>query len=477
MGGLGWARVTIRSNWNEIASACTGCRDAPLTGTRANAHVLVTNSRHVLPMNADIVPLRSWFDRIAGRQRPTLLPPLTELSLGPVLAVQTAIAPETAAQTPSEAPAHYLFTPPGLTVLAEIDFGEHGNSEGYRLGGWSSQEADFIWGEGQSSEIRLPETQGWSDVLLELDLFPCILPPYRTVQRLHIRSGEQEIGRIDVTTSGIVTIVPPPQLDWASLARLTFIHPDGIVPADFHGRTDGRCLSIAVRRIVFRGRRAPQASDLLDKDMILKFEGLGGTSQGCEFGLVQREFGAEPVGLLRWTGMTAESLAAALEADFEGVGTPEQTILDYFQWPTHREYRTEDRRFLINMHTWVREDEKPYDAMFQMMCRRLAFLRDKLLDDLSRAEKIFVFKMGDRICSNEEIARIHAALRRHGPNTLLYVRIADGAHPGGTVEQVQDGLLIGYISHFNQSPDGEVRPAAFDEWRTICREALRIEGK
>jgi len=428
-------------------------------------------------MNADIVPLRSWFGRLAGRQRAALLPPLTELSLGPAIVVPEAMAPEADAQAESGVPAHHPPMPPCLTVLADIDFGEGGNSEAYRLGGWSNQEPDFIWGEGQSSEIRLPETLGWSEVLLELDLFPCILPPYRTVQRLRLRSGEREIGGLDVTTSGTVTIVPPPGLDWASLHKLTFIHPDGIVPADFHGRTDGRCLSIAFRRIVFRGRRAPQAGELSDKEMILKFEGLGGTSQGCEFGLVQREFGAEPVGLLRWTGMTALSLAAALEADFEGVGTPEQTILDYFQWPTHREYRTEDRRFFINMHTWVKEDEKPYDAMFRMMCRRLTFLREKLLDDLTRAEKIFVFKMGDHICTTEEIGRIHAALRRRGPNTLLYVRIADDAHPSGMVERIRDGLLIGYISHFNQSPDGEVRPVAFDEWRAICREALRIEGK
>jgi hypothetical protein len=416
-------------------------------------------------MNADIIPFRSWFGLLTGRQE------------------HAAPAPEPEAQKASHVPAHYQAMPPGLIILADIDFAEHGNNGGHLLDGWSHQEPHFRWGEGQSSEITLPETRGWSDVWLELDLFPCILPPYRTVQRLRLRSGSQEIGSADVTTPGIVTIVPPPGLDWASLQTLTFHHPDGIVPADFPGRTDGRCLSIAVRRIVFRGRRAagqtrpvlaPAAGEVSDTDLILQFEGLGGTCQGCEFGLVQRELGAEPLGLLRWTGMTASSLAAALEADFEGVGTPEQTVLDYFQWPTHREYRTEDRRFLISMHTWVREDEKPYDAMFKMICGRLVFLRDKLLEDLTKASKIFVFKMGDHICTTEELARIHAALRRRGPNTLLYVRIADDSHASGTVEWMMDGLLIGYISHFNQSPHGEVRPPAFDEWRAICREAYRL---
>ncbi len=227
-------------------------------------------------------------------------------------------------------------------------------------------------------------------------------------------------------------------------------------------------------RVVPDAAPLPDSADLPDKDLVLQFEGLGGTAQGCEFGLFQRELGAEPLSLLRWTLMNAETLADALESDFEGVGTPEQTVLDFFEWPDYREYCTADRRFLMKMHTWVKEDEKPFDPMFQMMCRRLTFLRDKLLDDLAAAGKIFVFKMGDRMCTPAQVARIHRALRRHGPNTLLYVRLADHAHPDGTVEQVQEGLFIGYISHFNQAPDGKVRKLARDSWLAICRETYRI---
>jgi hypothetical protein len=299
-----------------------------------------------------------------------------------------------------------------------------------------------------------------------------------------------------VLTSGRVTIVSPPTLDWSKIRSLTLIHPDGIVPGELPGSTDGRCLSIALRRLTFLSPHArdrygeannesepplPRAAQrdnpiegpLSDRDMILQFEGLGGTSQGCEFGLVQRALGAEPLSLLRWTHMDADALTAALEADFEGVGTPAQTVLDYFEWPTCREYRTSDRRFLMSMHTWVKEDEKPYDAMFEMMCRRLTFLRGKLLDDLANADKIFVFKMGNTVCTAGQIARMHRALRRHGPNTLLYVRVADDAHPNGAVDIVQDGLMIGYISQFNETPDGQPRKPDVGSWRVICREAHR----
>jgi hypothetical protein len=420
-----------------------------------------------------------------GRDRP---PPAHTQEAAPLAALGTlGLVPANAAPA-AVAPADHPDEAPELDVLADIDFSETGGANSFLADGWSHQEPLFIWALGQTSEIVLPDTSGWSDVTLDLHLFPCILPPYRTVQRLRLRADGVEIGQAEIEAPCRVTIASPQGMNWGRLNRLTVIHPDGIVPSELPGETDGRCLTLAFQRLTFRGRRlagaagdmvpkqasTPEDADVSDKDMILQFEGLGGTAQGCEFGLLQRELGAEPLSLLRWTLMNAESLAEALESDFAGVGTPEQTMLDYFEWPDFREYCTEDRRFLMKMHTWVREDEKPFDAMFKMMCRRLTFLRDKLLDDLAAAGKIFVFKMGDRMCTPEQVARIHQALRRHGPNTLLYVRLADHEHPDGTVEQVQEGLFIGYISHFNQAPDGQARKLARASWLAICRETHRI---
>ena len=70
------------------------------------------------------------------------------------------------------------------------------------------------------------------------------------------------------------------------------------------------------------GSDAQTSTDRMRK-LILNFESLGGTKLGCEFGLFQREYGAEPLGLLRWTDITPEALARALSDKFEGVGDPE----------------------------------------------------------------------------------------------------------------------------------------------------------
>ncbi len=62
------------------------------------------------------------------------------------------------------------------------------------------------------------------------------------------------------------------------------------------------------------------------QDLMLRFAALG---DNCEFGLVQRQAGAEPLGLLRFAGfhIPAERrlgrLIEALDREFEGVGRPE----------------------------------------------------------------------------------------------------------------------------------------------------------
>ena len=110
--------------------------------------------------------------------------------------------------------------------------------------------------------------------------------------------------------------------------------------------------------------------------------------------------GAEPIGLLRWSNMTAKSLAEALETEFDGVGSPKETVLDYIKHQDgHLEYATANRRLGMEMHTWVASDQVPYDKMFEDSCKRLTLLRRKLIEDLRGGQKLFVFKMGDKTCN------------------------------------------------------------------------------
>lgn len=211
-------------------------------------------------------------------------------------------------------------------------------------------------------------------------------------------------------------------------------------------------------------------------EIITKFESLGGTGQGCEFGLVQRAFGAEPLGLLRWSYIDVDGIIAALDADFDGLGTPEQTEM-YFGRSgnqTNPEYVVRDRRYQMAMHTFVKKMDVSWDAMYEQSCRRLAFLKQKLLEDFEECEKVFVYKKAERDLSSEEIDRMYSLVRRHGENSLLYVRYADADHPIGTVVLAKPGLILGYIDHFNVRPSGEIHPPNLSAWEAICRKTHEL---
>jgi len=209
---------------------------------------------------------------------------------------------------------------------------------------------------------------------------------------------------------------------------------------------------------------ADRQGDLLN--LMMSFEGLG---DNCEFGLVQRRFKAEPLGLLRWTGIGTEQITRALENRFPSTGDPENT------WMTVSpggEYYVRDRVNQFFMHTFIQAKDSDADAQLRLQCRRLRFLREKLLRDLQEAEKIFVYKPRAGLISDDELRALRAAVRSYGPTNLLCIRMEDAEHPNGVVEWVDEGLLLGYIDRL--SPQANASEVAYDSWLAICQKARRL---
>ncbi len=202
--------------------------------------------------------------------------------------------------------------------------------------------------------------------------------------------------------------------------------------------------------------------------LLLGFESLG---QDCEFGLVQRRYGAEPLGLFRWNSCNTDLLIEASDVAFEGMGEPEHTVMAL--WDDY-EYYLADRRWGFGFHTWISRHEVDRDQLFAKMCRRIGFLRTKLMDDLASGNKIFVHKtfamdLGD-------VRRLLASLRAHGPVRLLWVRSLDltpkADQPLGTVEEIEPGLYAGFVSKFGNAP--RVWQIPFEEWVQICHAAASM---
>jgi tetratricopeptide (TPR) repeat protein len=190
--------------------------------------------------------------------------------------------------------------------------------------------------------------------------------------------------------------------------------------------------------------------------LFMKFESVGDT---CEFGIVQRRFGAEPISLLRWSNINPSNLIKGLDNQFEGVGEHETTVVE----ASHGEYVTRDTVYQIFSHTFTPQTSERPEKFAAQHLKRLKFLRRKLVADLATGEKILVYKCNQGL-TDTQISAIHAAIRRYGEHTaLLCMRLQDEGHPTGTLEEVGYGLFVGYIDRFS-TVDINV-----DAWIDACR--------
>jgi hypothetical protein len=172
-----------------------------------------------------------------------------------------------------------------------------------------------------------------------------------------------------------------------------------------------------------------------------RFESLG---DDCEFGLVQRIFQADALGLLRWARTLPDDILKALGARFEGVGDPDNTIIRI----QGNEYMTEDRRWAMVSHTFTPPSMVAAEEFAQEQYRRLQWLRRKLLDDLTAARKIFLYKTENS--SDADIVSIYEALQQYASDiSLLFVRRQDQSHSAGTVARIAGNLFVGYMDKFS----------------------------
>jgi tetratricopeptide (TPR) repeat protein len=220
-------------------------------------------------------------------------------------------------------------------------------------------------------------------------------------------------------------------------------------------------------------RVAPRVfeADYSPEELLMRFEGLG---SGCEFGLVQRHYGAEPPGLLRWGVIPPLSLANALNAKFAELGDPEKVQL--YEFGDSKEFFFRDTRYNMEMHTFVPARSENYGQVLAQQCRRAKYLKRKLLEDLEAGEEIFVYKRHVGVLSDDEVNPIYQALRRYGRNTLLCVFPEQlPGLPNGTVEARAEGLMYAYVDALSQTsfaPEIKYRSwlgvlrTAHDLWRS-----------
>jgi len=219
---------------------------------------------------------------------------------------------------------------------------------------------------------------------------------------------------------------------------------------------------------VVSGAKPAADRDISTAELMLAFESIG---ERCDFGAVQRKYGVEPLGLLRFGASKYDALLAALADRFAAIGSVEDTGFELY----NGEIILIMKKYGLVFHTFVDQNElateEKRDRFRQQQRRRLSFLRDKLIADLEEPEKIYVYSSDERV-SDADVSRLFGALRVYGPNTLLYLRPATKTHPEGTVEPMGDGLYVGYFDRLVDFVGGS--QPSFELWRQLCERTYRL---
>ncbi len=203
-----------------------------------------------------------------------------------------------------------------------------------------------------------------------------------------------------------------------------------------------------------------------DRELVLKFESVG---DNCEFGLVQRLVGAEPLGLLRFAGAPLRNLVRALAARFAYIAEPRHVRIQ----PENGEYMVKLTKYDFTYHAHVKIGEMAPDDLHKQQCRTAGFLARKLIDDLENPTKILVFRQNEALSAGD-LVDLRMALSAYGPSILLWVQQACPGHPPGSVEMVDDRLLVGYVRRLARRET--VPDLDLESWLAVLRRAYAMSA-
>lgn len=202
------------------------------------------------------------------------------------------------------------------------------------------------------------------------------------------------------------------------------------------------------------------------RQLMLRFQSLG---EGCEFGAVQRHFGAEPPDLLRWSTLEFDGLVAALNARLDQFGERANSDLIV---AADGEYLVQDKRWMLAVHTFRFAGQVDGDTVLGETCERIKSTCGAFLAALAAAEQVFVYHCAG--LDADQLDRLHHALRAFGPVRLLCVQPAAPTAP--THFQGRAGELIalgadrhvGFVERLGTKGPSGRWDIAYEDWLSIC---------
>ena len=379
-----------------------------------------------------------------------------------------------------------------MKLAACLTFGREGNSRAHQADGFAEPEDGFTWSTGQASRLHVTAPTG-DELLLELALNPFVVPGRLEAQRLAVDVNGHRVADERLRGEGTVAWRIPAQARRPE-GRMDIVlrHEEARSPASLGvAPGDTRVLGFMLRTLrvlcvpparpadvtvlpprAWRADRAAMMRDVAEGTglapdaLAMCFESLG---HNCEFGMMQRHVGAEPLDLLRFAGITLDDLLAGLRCGFAGAG---EDVVVRTAPGAHgaAEYLVHDDRHRIGLHTFDLTTDASPEQVRARHGGRLRFLHRLFLERLRSGERIYVFqRVGQMTLS--QARPLLALLRSYGPNSLLYVDETPGM-PSGAVAQLEDGLFYGRLDRL--APADALDTLDLAGWLSLCANAHRL---
>jgi hypothetical protein len=361
---------------------------------------------------------------------------------------------------------------------------ESSNAEPYLGEGWHGAEVRHRWTDGLRSVVRLPPFRAQPWFLLTLQGWALELGGVSQTLSIALNGTKLRRARLDGGTPRAMAVS-------GGLIRgdgeniLTFEHPEAVRPSEAQpGNKDTRMLAFAFQRLDFEPLDeplslaprllppAPASEDAAEAKAVAEtFQSLG---QSCDLGNFQRDYGAEPFGLLRFAGIFPVQLIQGLRTRFVGVGDIDQ--LSFFTPEGSRELHGKHAVYGLNYHTFKFVDETDVADLVVKEARRLGYLARLFFEQLENNEKIFL--RAEHFEAPEEALALHQLLRTFHPRArLLLLQVAPPSAPErlGRVIELRPGLYRGYLSRMSDPARNPIRPLS-EEWLRLCSAVVAYES-